>query len=480
VNIVRRPVTLGRQAATQVEQQLPMLRDDEVTSYVAAIGHRLVEAIPLQLRHPEFRYAFQVVNVREINAFALPGGPMYLNRGMIAAAHAEAEMAGVVAHELSHVALRHGTARATKATKYELGALLGAVVGSIIGGPAGSVVSQGTQFGLGTAFLRFSREDEKQADLLGSHIMAAAGYDPRAMASMFKTIEMEGGSGGPQWLSDHPNPGARSEYITREAQLLDVRNPVRDTRAFAQTQARLGRMAPAPTTEAATRNAAARRGSTPAPEERPPTGRSATRSCASIRARPRSQKWPIASGGGVVRHMVAAPNGQRRGADFFVQIAGESFLIDDRRQCFLARGLEFTRDRFADRAVKLACSAVMRQELQFGRVVPERGADLLCIALGMAITSYAELAAEGIEEAAHAVLFASDRKASAVRVEVGLAVFDQRDLVLCGMEKCSVCTHLQLCLIAAYEHERRSDRADDEHAACDVDPSGRMFETFPE
>src|SRR5882762_3059028 len=139
-------------------------------------------------------------------------------------------------------------------------------------------------------------------------------------------------------------------------------------------------------------------------------------------ARPRSQKWPIASGGGVVRHMVAAPNGQRRGADFFVQIAGESFLIDDRRQCFLARGLEFTRDRFADRAVKLACSAVMRQELQFGLVVPERGADLLCIALGMAITSYAELAAEGIEEAAHAVLFASDRKASAVRVEVGLAV----------------------------------------------------------
>jgi hypothetical protein len=91
---------------------------------------------------------------------------------------------------------------------------------------------------------------------------------------MFKTIEMEGGPGGPQWLSDHPNPGARSEYITREAQLLDVRNPVRDTRAFAQTQARLGRMAPAPTTEAATRNAAAQRGSTPAPEERPPTGRS--------------------------------------------------------------------------------------------------------------------------------------------------------------------------------------------------------------
>ena len=202
-------VELGRKAAAEVEQQLPILRDEDVTSFVASIGRRVVDAIPQEFRHAEFHYSFQVVNVREINAFALPGGPMYVNRGMIQAARTEGEVAGVMAHELSHVALRHGTAQATKATKYEIGTLLGAVVGSIIGGNVGSAVAQGTQFGLGTAFLRFSREFERDADLLGSHIMAGAGYSPLEMASMFKTIEKQGGSGGPQWLSDHPNPGDR-------------------------------------------------------------------------------------------------------------------------------------------------------------------------------------------------------------------------------------------------------------------------------
>jgi predicted Zn-dependent protease len=159
---------------------------------------------------------------------------------------------------MSHVALRHGTAQATKATKYEIGAMAGAVLGAIIGGNVGSVVAQGTQFGLGTAFLRFSREYERQADILGSHIMASVGYDPREMASMFKLIEKEGGSGGPQWLSDHPNPGDRSAYITREAQSLQIQHAVHDTRGFEQVQARLRRMAPAPTTEEATRSGAGR------------------------------------------------------------------------------------------------------------------------------------------------------------------------------------------------------------------------------
>jgi hypothetical protein len=260
-------VELGRQAAAEVEQQLPMLRDEAVTSFVASMGTRLVQSIPEELRHSEFQYAFQVVNVREINAFALPGGPMYLNRGMIAAAHSQGEVAGVMAHELSHVALRHGTAQATKATKYEIGTLLGAVVGSIIGGNVGSAVAQGTQFGLGTAFLRFSREFEREADLLGSHIMAAAGYDPREMASMFHTIQKQAGSGGPQWLSSHPDPGDRSASITREAQLLTVRNPVRDNGAFTKTLERLREMAAAPTTEEATRKVAGR-GTVPVAEGR--------------------------------------------------------------------------------------------------------------------------------------------------------------------------------------------------------------------
>src|SRR3989441_2949954 len=212
-------VQLGRQAAMQAEQQLPLLHEDALTEFVNNVGNRLVAAIPADLQHPEFHYTFTVVNVRDINAFALPGGPMFVNRGMIQAAHNEGEVAGVMAHELSHVVLRHGTAQASKATKYEIGEIIGAVAGAIIGGRVGSIVAQGTQFGLGTAFLRFSREFEQQADIEGSHIMARAGYDPRDMANMFKTIEKQSGSGGPQWLSDHPNPGNRYDYITREAQL---------------------------------------------------------------------------------------------------------------------------------------------------------------------------------------------------------------------------------------------------------------------
>jgi beta-barrel assembly-enhancing protease len=242
-------VQLGREAAAEVEKQLPLMKDDNVTSFVSDIGERLVGSIPPELRHPEFNYSFKVVNVREINAFALPGGPMYVNRGMIEAAKTEGEVAGVVAHELSHVALRHGTAQATKATPYEIGTVAGAILGAIVGGNVGSVIAQGTQFGLGAAFLRYSREYEKQADIEGSQIMARAGYDPRDMANMFKTIEQQGGSGGPQWLSDHPNPGDRYAYITKEAQALRVENARRDSGAFQSVQARLRQMPPAPTTE---------------------------------------------------------------------------------------------------------------------------------------------------------------------------------------------------------------------------------------
>jgi beta-barrel assembly-enhancing protease len=251
-------VKLGLQAKAEAEQQLPIMRDDAVTSYIETIGRRLVTAIPPEFRHTEFRYTFEAVNVRDINAFALPGGPMFVNRGMIEAAHTEGEVAGVMAHELSHVVLRHGTAQASKATKYEIGELLGAIGGAIIGGRTGSIVAQATQFGLGTAFLRFGREFERQADIEGSHIMAAAGYDPREMANMFKTIEKQGGSGGPEWLSDHPNPGNRYDYITAEAKALRVQNPIRDTRDFEQVQGHLKSLPRAPTTEEATKNARTR------------------------------------------------------------------------------------------------------------------------------------------------------------------------------------------------------------------------------
>ena len=252
-------VQLGRDAAREVEQQLPLLRDDSVESFVERIGQRLVENIPSEFRHSEFDYRFKVVNVSDINAFALPGGPMYVNRGMIEAAKNEGEVAGVMAHEISHVALRHGTAQASKATKYQVGSVIGAIAGAIIGGTAGQIVSQGTQFGLGTAFLRFGRDFERQADLLGSQIMARAGYDPRDMAAMFQTIQQKSGNGGPEWLSSHPNPSNRYQAINQEAAKLQVSpNPIRNSTAFTQAKARLQRMAPAPTTEQVARGGSRR------------------------------------------------------------------------------------------------------------------------------------------------------------------------------------------------------------------------------
>jgi predicted Zn-dependent protease len=239
-------VRIGRQAAAQAERQLPLLHDPAVTSYVAGIGRRLVAGLPPTMRHRGFGYSFKVVNQPDINAFALPGGPMYVNRGMLEAARNEGEVAGVMAHELAHVALRHATAQAGKASPYALGTIGGQILGAIIGGRVGSVVAEGTRVGLGAAFMRFSREYERQADLAGAQIMARAGYDPRDLANMFRTIEQRGGGSGPEWLSDHPNPGNRYAAIQREATLLRVRNARRDTTAFHKVRARLQRIAPAP------------------------------------------------------------------------------------------------------------------------------------------------------------------------------------------------------------------------------------------
>jgi len=247
---VQEDVKAGREASQEVAQQLPMLRDDGVDDYVERIGQRLAQAIPNEFQHREFHYTFDVVNVSDLNAFALPGGPMYINRGMLQTAKNEGEVAGVLAHEISHVALRHGTAQAGKATPYQVGSILGQIAGAIVGGVAGQAISLGSQVIPGTIFLKYGREYERQADLLGAQIMARAGYDPRDMASMFQTIQQKGGGGGgPEWMSSHPNPGNRYDAITKEAAQLRVTNATRNTPEFTQVRARLQRMSPAPTTE---------------------------------------------------------------------------------------------------------------------------------------------------------------------------------------------------------------------------------------
>jgi Zn-dependent protease with chaperone function len=248
---VQDDVKLGRQAAAEAERQFPVMRDEEVASYVERVGQRLVRSIPAQFQHREFSYYFRVINARDINAFALPGGPMYVNRGMIEAARTEGEMAGVMAHELAHVALRHGTAQATKAQKYQYGAIAGAILGAVIGGGLGQVVGQGSQLAVGAYFLRFSREYETEADILGAQIMANAGYDPRDLANMFKTIEQQGGSrGGPEWLNSHPNPKNRYGRITQEAALLRVsQETAQDAAEFNRVKSLLRGMPRAPSME---------------------------------------------------------------------------------------------------------------------------------------------------------------------------------------------------------------------------------------
>ena len=241
-------VKLGREASAEVRKELPMLNDNRVDEYVEDIGRKLVAAIPAEFRHADFQYSFDVVDQKEINAFALPGGPMYLNRGMIEAAKTEGEVAGVMAHEISHVALRHGTAQATKGQKFQIGSVLGQIAGAVIGGTAGSIIAQGSQFGLGAYFLKYGREYETQADILGAQILARAGYDPREMANMFKTIEAEGGRSGPEWLSSHPDPGNRYNSIIKESQSLRVQGNA-NSGQFASIRQRLGGMPPAYTAE---------------------------------------------------------------------------------------------------------------------------------------------------------------------------------------------------------------------------------------
>jgi Zn-dependent protease with chaperone function len=245
-------VEIGREAAAEVRRQYPIIHDERIARYLTKLGDRLVAAAPPDLKESVYEYSFTPVNLKEINAFALPGGPMFVHRGMFDAAASEGEVAGVMAHELSHVLLRHGTANATKAQNpwLQLGQIAGAVGGAVVGGGAGSAIAQGSQFGLGTFLLKYSRDYEKQADLLGAQIMARAGYDPRALAHMFETIERESessGGGGPQWLSSHPNPGNRTEYINKEADQLTIASAA-DTSEFEPIKTAFASLPPAKST----------------------------------------------------------------------------------------------------------------------------------------------------------------------------------------------------------------------------------------
>jgi hypothetical protein len=260
-------VQIGMQGAAEIKKQYPIIKDPEIQKYLSGLGDRLVAVAPPDLNLKVYRYSFTPVNLKEINAFALPGGPMFVHRGMIDAAAVEGEMVGVMAHELAHVLLRHGTANATKASNpwLQIGQIAGQVGGAMVGGELGGAIAQGSGFGLGTLMLKYGRDYEKQADLLGAQMMAKAGYDPRDLAHMFETIGKESGGGGaPQWMSSHPNPGNRTQYITAEAKLVQIQGKA-DTSGFQPARKLLAGQPPAMTMAELAKRGAAGEGSAAAP-----------------------------------------------------------------------------------------------------------------------------------------------------------------------------------------------------------------------
>lgn len=208
-------ITEGGKVAAEVFKQMPVLPDSSpVSQYVRQLGAKLVAVAPGY----KWPYNFHVVASEEINAFALPGGAMFVNLGTIQAAETEAQLAGVMAHEISHVVMRHSTCNLTKQQTIGTWAGLGQMVAGIAlgNGALGSMANQGIGMVTGLGFLRMSRDYEKQADLLGAGILYDAGYDPRGLPQFFETIQAKYGEGGAQIFSDHPNPGNRTQYVNAE------------------------------------------------------------------------------------------------------------------------------------------------------------------------------------------------------------------------------------------------------------------------
>jgi Zn-dependent protease with chaperone function len=224
-------ITLGKRAATDAEKQLPSCNAPKVDSYLTQLGTRLAQKLPTN--GVQYPFEFHCVNDKAINAFALPGGYVFVNRGAIEASDDEAQLAAVMAHELSHVALRHGTNQATKAMLAETGlGIFGAVFGDSTGG---ALLTTLGSFTAGGVLLRYSRTAESQADVMGTQVLYDSGYDPRALAQFFEKLEADSkGKNPPEFFSDHPNPEHRVERVDEEIEKLGgvLPNARRDSTEF--------------------------------------------------------------------------------------------------------------------------------------------------------------------------------------------------------------------------------------------------------
>jgi beta-barrel assembly-enhancing protease len=209
-------IEIGRRAAQDAERKLPLSRDRRAEQFLNGVVRQLARSAPGH-RYP---YQARLVESSEINAFALPGGFMYVNRGLLRAVRSEAELAGVLGHEMAHVGLRHGTQQASKAYAAQAGlGILGRLLGRE-GERDRQVVEAVGGLGLSAVFLKFGRDAENQADLSGVRIMAQSGYDARELARFFELLQQQRGrnpSSVETFLSDHPSPADRVQRVQAEA-----------------------------------------------------------------------------------------------------------------------------------------------------------------------------------------------------------------------------------------------------------------------
>lgn len=235
-------IELGKQAAARIRQQYQQVQSRDLQAYVQKIGERLTRTPSVS--RSGFPFSFTLLNYKEVNAFALPGGPAFIFTGLMKASDNEAELAGVLAHEISHVVLRHGTHQASKANIAEGPARIIGAVNSLT--LFGRLLNVGLGLGLNGIFLKFSRTDESEADALGTHIMSEAGYDPVALARFFDKLEAQSGPGVPEFLSDHPSPGNRVEAVKAEARTLPARRYTSDNREFEGVKVAIAKLPPPP------------------------------------------------------------------------------------------------------------------------------------------------------------------------------------------------------------------------------------------
>ncbi|MEO5926089.1 MAG: M48 family metallopeptidase [Bryobacteraceae bacterium] len=215
-------VQLGKESADEVRKTMPVVNNAELTGYVNRIGARLAKS----KRAGGYPYTFEVINDPSINAFALPGGPMFVHTGLLASLDNESQLAGVLAHEMSHVSLRHGTSNVSKANLVQLPAMLAGTALGNKGGIWGTLGQLGIGLGAQSMLLKYSRNAETEADLNGAQIMNDAGYDPTQMALFFQKLDGGAGGGGgdnsklANFMSDHPTPGNRVKYVNDQNKLL--------------------------------------------------------------------------------------------------------------------------------------------------------------------------------------------------------------------------------------------------------------------